>query len=290
MIATLGGKPQVATFALDALLASGANISRMYAVHLSASDKRIAQSMRQLGDECRKRYAAIRFESVPVRRMAMQGQGRPIEAIHDPAAPTAIWQTLQRLISALKQDEFAIHLCMTGGPRLLGAMAMSAAGLLFTSEDKLWHLFTPAETRERAGEGALLHAAPADGVRLIEVPVLSMGDFLPGLRTAAYRQPDAFFAAGLRQLSRQDENACRAVLTRLTGKQREALQLLASGQPPREIANVLHITSSTLRTHMKAIYAECRNAWSMKSNALIQQTFVVRKFGQLGDALWEEYV
>lgn len=289
LIATLGGKPQVATFALDALLAKNVPIHRLYAVHLSASDKRIEQSIKRLGDESRKHNPEIRFESVPVRRMTVQGQGRPIETIDDPAAPTAIWQTLHRLISALKQEEFAIHLCMTGGPRLLGAMAMSAAGLLFTSEDTLWHLYTPEETRARAGDGAFLHATPADGVRLIEVPVLSMGDFLPGLRAAAYRRPEEFFEAGQRQLNKQDKAACRTVAGRLSERQREVLRELASGRPHKELADSLHITPSTLRTHVKVIYAECRNAWSMAGDATLQQTFVVRKFGHLGDSFWEEY-
>jgi CRISPR-associated protein Csx14 len=289
LISTLGGKPQVSTFALDALQEKGIFISRVYAVHLSISDKRIEQSVKRLSEESRKRTPSLRFEGVPVRRMMVQGQGRPIETIDDPAAPTAIWQTLHRLISALKEEEFSIHLCMTGGPRLLGAMAMSAASLLFASDDKLWHLYTPEETRERAGEGKFMHATPADGVRLIEVPVLSMGDFLPGLRTAAYRQPEAFFDAGQRQLNKQDEAACRAVASRLSVRQLEVLRALASGQPHKEIAVLLHVAPSTLRTHMKTIYAECRNAWSMPAGAKMQQTFVVNKFGRLGDPFWEEY-
>ena len=166
---------------------------------------------------------------------------------------------------------------------------MSAASLLFTSEDRLWHLFTPAELREQAGEGAILHFSPEDGVRMIEVPVLSMGEFLPGLRTAAYAQPDAFFAAGQQQLSRREEAACRAVASRLSGRQQEVLRMLASGMAHKEIAASMHIAASTLRTHVKAIYAECRNAWSLAGDALIQQTFVVKKFGHLGDPFWEEY-
>lgn len=152
-----------------------------------------------------------------------------------------------------------------------------------------WHLFTPVETRERAGDGAILHFAPDDDVRLIEVPVLSMGEFLPGLRTAAYRQPEEFFAAGQQQMSRRDEAACRTVVSRLSGRQCEVLRMLASGISHKEVAAKMHIAASTLRTHVKVIYAECRNAWSMAADAAIQQTFVVKKFGHLGDPFWEEY-
>jgi len=137
LVCSIGGKPQVATFALDALLRQGVNVKRLHAVHLSTDDPRLKRSI----DILRAQFAThppyvqrgISFESVPirpVRQITDAGHpvyGKPMMRIDDQAAPDAIWMTFNGLIVRLKTEGMAVALCVMGGPRLIGLQALSAA-------------------------------------------------------------------------------------------------------------------------------------------------------------------
>ena len=47
LVCSIGGKPQVATFALDVLLRQGANVKRLHVIHLSTDDPRVGRSVRR---------------------------------------------------------------------------------------------------------------------------------------------------------------------------------------------------------------------------------------------------
>jgi DNA-binding NarL/FixJ family response regulator len=49
---------------------------------------------------------------------------------------------------------------------------------------------------------------------------------------------------------RHQERAIQAIIARLTPREREVLQALASGLTDREIANQLIVSTDTVRTHM----------------------------------------
>ncbi len=301
LIATLGGKPQVVTFALDVLLDSGAPIQRVCVVHLSARDPRIQHALDKLQADLRARYGrqAPRFESVPIHALPRVAQGtyaatkgRPIDSIDDPAAPEAIWMTLHRLIGALRVEGYSIDLCVTGGPRLIALQALSAAILLLTPQDRCWHLYTPPALREAAGEGEIMHAPQAmqgeDRLRLIAVPVLPLGVFIPGLQQAALQSPEQILAAGRQWLSAQDEQRCHEVLRRLTPRQRDVLRELARpGANAAAIAKRLHVSLATVRSHQQVIRAECRNAWGLAPKDRVDGQFAREHFGALPDHVWE---
>jgi CRISPR-associated protein Csx14 len=224
LIVTLGGKPQVLTYALDQLLAQGATVGRVVAMHLAPTDPRIQRCL----DVLRREFEThppyrdhIRFDSVSIRErpnavlsaLRAATSGRAIERIDDFAAPDAIWLTTHRLIAALKEEGQRIELCVTGGPRLIGLQAVSAASLLFASHDRCRHLFTPPDLRERAGEGAILHRAPDDlPGRLVPVPLLPMGMIAPNLRAATAATPEDIIGDRTRMLSAQELRRCEDVL------------------------------------------------------------------------------
>ncbi len=301
LIATLGGKPQVVTFALDALLAAGVRVQRVCVVHLSAQDPRIQQSLDKLQADLRVTYgkSAPRFESVPIHAPppAAQGtyaaiKGRPIDSIDDPAAPEAIWMTLHRLIGTLRAEGYGIHLCMTGGPRLIALQALSAATVLLTPQDRCWHLYTPPALREAAGEGEIMHvtepASAAGGVSLIPVPVLPLGLFIPGLQQAALQSPDQILSAGRQWLSAQDEQRCRQVMRRLTPRQRAVLREFARpGAQAAAVAKRLHVAVTTVNSHQQVIRQECRAAWNLQPTDKVDAQFVREHFGPLPDHFWE---
>jgi len=296
-IATLGGKPQVVSFALDALLQTGAPVTRVCVVHLSARDPRIRRALEQLRADFVAAYGerAPRLESVPIHApppFTAQGtyaatKGPPVDSVDEPQAAQAIWMTFHRLIGTLRAEGYTIDLCVTGGPRLIALQALSAASLLLTPQDRCWHLYTPPELREAAGEGEIMHTEPG-GVRLIAVPVLPLGLFIPGLQQAALQSPDQILAAGRQWLSAQDEQRCRQVMRRLTPRQRDVLREFARpGARPDTVARRLRLQRSTVHTHQKIIRQECRNAWELSPEERVDAQFLREHFGSLPDRFWE---
>ncbi len=294
LVATLGGKPQVLTFALDALIQQGTVPQRVYALHLAPSDPRVARSLARLREEFERypRYGGILFESFTVRKLPagwVSGVhesvvGQAIERVDHPEAANAIWLTTHRLLKTLKQEEFTVRLLVTGGPRLLALQALSAAMLLFDLHDECFHLYTPPELRERAGEGAVMHRSSADPpVRLVRVPLMPMVMFAPGLQEAARLEPEKLLQAE-RQLrpSAHDVRCAQQVIARLSSRQREVLRAIAQpGATYGSVSQQLGISPKTLESHLRQIYEECRIAWELGQQERVGKHFLQAKFARL---------
>jgi len=268
---TMGGQAQVVTFALDALLDDRARVEQVIVLHMRQDDGRVRRALAQLASEFageRYRGQPMGFRHIPVRR-----EGRPLQAIETGQDAEAVWTMARELLSELKRDGRALHLCIAGGPRLLALTLTSAAMLQCDHLDRLWHLYTPREFLDQARDGAILHAPPDAGVRLVPVPLAPLGAYFPALR--ALSQPVAPGAA----LDPGDVACCRAACTRLTGRQRDVLEALASGLQPQEAADRLGITLSTLDAHKSEIYAECRVAWGMPEGRRLSYHWLREKFG-----------
>lgn len=276
LAATLGGQPQVVTFALDALLNQGHTIDEVVVVHLGGV--RYRQAFLRLAEA----FPGDRYQGQPChfRGVAVRRQGRVLDDIHDTGDGDALWRTIHELVATLKAGEQRLHLLLTGGRRLMALMAVSAAMLHLEHGDKVWHLYTPDAVRERARDGALLHVAPADGVRLIEVPLAPLGAYFPGLRPLLNAAPAEVIADRTRWLDRAEQERCQAVISRLTMRQIEVLQALAAGLSPQEVASRLSITIGTVDAHKTAILGECRNVWGLPPEQRLSYHFLRDKFGR----------
>lgn len=294
MVATLGGKPQIVTFALDALMQQGVTPRCVYALHLAPDDPSLARSLALLRAEFEQyppyQRAGIRFESFAIRQapsgIAAEAHdaavGQAITRVDHPSAADAIWLTTHRLLMTLKAEGYVVYLLVTGGPRLLGLQALSAASLLFDLHDECLHLYTPPELRERAGRGELLHRCDTDpAVRLVRVPLLPIGMIAPLLREAARATPEKVLRSGKqRPLSIQDEERARQVLARLSPRLREVLHAIVQPDATYDSAcRVLHISRKTLESHLGRIFIECRRAWEDEDK--VDKHFLREKFGSL---------
>ncbi len=276
LVATLGGQPQVVTFALDALLHQGHTIDEVIAVHLGGPRYRRAfQLLASAFPGDRYQGRPCHFRGVAVRR-----QGRVLDDIGDTGDGDALWRTIHELVATLKAGEQRVHLLLTGGRRLMALMAVSAAMLHLEHGDKVWHLYTPDAVRERARDGALLHVDPADGVRLIEVPLAPLGAYFPGLRPLLGAAPAEVIADRTRWLDRAERERCEAVIARLTPRRQEVLRALAAGQTPHDVAGRLSITLGTVDAHKTAILDECRIAWDLPPEQRLTYHFLREKFGR----------
>ena len=279
LIATLGGQPQVVTFALDALLEQGEDIREVYVIHLSPANPRIRHSLHKLSSEFSDdtyRGRKMRFRPIPVRLGP-----EVVPDIRSEVEANAAWQTVYNLITELKKQRRTLHICVAGGRRLLALLALSAAMLHFGHQDKLWHLYTPDELRERANEGAIMHVKSEDGVHLIPVPMVPWGAYFPALRMLAQATPEQLLAMQRHWVDEAELQRCREVYRKLSSRARKVLKLLAQGYTPQEVAEKLCISIKTVDTYKSQIYAECRIAWGMVESAYLNYYFLREKFAPL---------
>jgi CRISPR-associated protein Csx14 len=278
LIASLGGQPQIVTFTLDLLLAQGEAIDQVIVVHLSPTNPRYAHALGILarafahGQYGRQRIS-LRTEPV------LLGDETPAQ-IADIAAAEAAFRLFQRLFAECKQAGSQIHCCISGGPRVLGLMAMSAAMLQFRHQDRLWHLLTPPDVQAIANEGAQLHVSPTTGVRLLQIPLAPWSIYFPGLAQLASLPSDVVAAARRQREQREhDDPRCAQVIGHLSPREQDILRAFAQGLTPREVATQLSLSIKTVDTHKTAILALCREAWGIPAAQYLTYHFLQEKFG-----------
>ncbi len=280
-IATLGGQPQVVTLALDVLLARGVRVAEVIILYLSpeqGGNGRIHNALRKLDAELGNgRYAAhpIRYRLHPIRAGAAL-----LHDIYDEDDANSTWDAVNQLISQLKRERHTLHICISGGRRMLGLLTMSAAMLHFGHQDMLWHMHTPDDVRQQVNDGALMHLPPDSGFRLIRVPMMPWGSYFPALRTLSQPNPptDDVLAAPRRLLDEAENEKCTLLLAQLTSRQKEVLFAFADGLNPQLVAKKLFISIKTVDTHKTVILAECRNIWKLSKDSYLDYRFLADKF------------
>jgi CRISPR-associated protein Csx14 len=277
-VATLGGQPQVITFALDDLLARGIAITQLLLIHFAADTPRLQNSLHKIATEVN----SLRYEQRPLRLtfFAVATDAASLADIQDEADAHIAWEAINRLIVRLKEAHHTLHVCITGGRRILGLMTMSAAMLHFGHQDRLWHMYTPEAWIERSREGSLMHLPPQTGFNLIQVPMMPWGSYFPVLRQLARPLPEDsdVLAAPRRLLDGVEQERCTAVIHHLTERQREVLFAFAEGLNPQQVAEKLVITLKTVDSHKTVILAECRNAWNLPEAEWLDYRFIADKF------------
>ncbi|NNJ13657.1 histidine kinase [Chloroflexales bacterium ZM16-3] len=281
-VATLGGQPQIVTLALDRLLAQGEPITEAIIVHLSPAEPRYGRALRRVADEFRGEcYAGQRIRFRPL--VVSVGPQAASDLRADRAVTSAL-DTLQTLIRQLKATDAQIHLCISGGRRLLGMLALSAAMLYFDRSDMIWHLSSSDKIRARTAEGSLMHLPDHADAQLVRVPVEPWGHLFPALRTQ--RDPDFSSAISRRRrdVDAPDQARCQQVYEKLTERQREVLQLLVAGVTVQEISARLCIVISTVHAHKKQIFAESAISWELPFDARADARWLRKKFLAFFDA------
>jgi CRISPR-associated protein Csx14 len=272
-IATLGGQPQVVTLALDALIARGEPIGELIVVHLSERNPRYSAALSALAGE----FAGDRYHGQPCRYrpLAVTQGSVPIDDLASESAIGAALNTLSRLIQRLKRQDRAIHLCLSGGRRLLGLLAMSAIQLYGDHADQVWHLYSSDAVREHTSGGVVLHVPATPEVRLVRVPILPLGQYFPWMRP-----PDgvAPLQAQVQAIDMAEHARCRQVVEQLTPSQREVLRVLARGLAPQEAAAEMKVEISTIHAHKTPIFELCRIAWDLPLDAALGYRWLHEKF------------
>ncbi len=275
-IATLGGQPQVVTLALDRLLADDLPIEEAIVVHLAPRSPRHQTALDRLAREFPP-HAGTRYTCRYYPQAVHAPAGR-VEDLDTDSSVTAVCQTFYDLFSRVKQQYDIIHLCVSGGRRLLGILALSVAPFYFSYADRVWHLHSSDAVQQQTRDGALMHMDDTDDVRLLELSLFPGGRLLP-THAGAWPGPASVPpTAALDALHNQERQRCLQVWRRLTPRQQEVLHAFASGYDVQEVAERLGNSPSTVDTHKTAIYAECRNAWNLPDGQPNHYSWLYRTF------------
>lgn len=282
LVSTMGGQAQVVTFALDWLLAQGEQVDEVVALHLSPQgNERVARALDQLQAELGGHHYEFGGRVIRPFRfwlVCLCCAGVPLHDIRDEAAANAVWEAVYALLGELKGRGRQLHLCIAGGRRMIGLQAFSAATLLFGHHDRLWHMYTPAEFLARAQDGAILHASPEDGVRLISVPLVPWGAYLPGVRAMAQGTPGEVLAVHRQAMSEGERLRCQEVVDALTPRQAEVLRGIAAGQIPQDVAAAMCVQVRTVHAHTAAILDVCRSVWGLGVDRRLDYHFLREQF------------
>ncbi len=278
MLATLGGQPQVVTFALDLLRAQGIQIRDVLVVHPADASPRLRRACERLDAE----FVGDRYMGQPCRyrREPLKGIEGPLEDITDEESAQHALDTIHELIRDLKRQRAHVHACISGGRRIMALLTISAAMLHFDHLDCLWHLYTPDALKERANEGALMHAPANSGVRLIRIPLVPWGLYIPGLRDLVTGSAETLRRSQIALMDERERRRCEEVCSQLTERELEVLCAFAAGLRPQQVADRLSITLGTVNDHKTKILAYCRNAWEVPLKERLDFHFLYQKFGR----------
>jgi CRISPR-associated protein Csx14 len=269
LICTLGGQPQVVTFALDWLTRRGERLNDIFVFHLSPADGRVDHSLRCLHRAFDAR--THRFRAIPIKYGP-----HLLPAIRTEAEAEAVRQAVFTLVTSLKQAERTLHFCIAGGPRMMGLMALSAASLFCGHADKVWHMHTEPEFRAAANEGAVMHDESGERVRLVPVPIVPWASYLPPFMRPS---PAELMNVQTAWMDQQERQHCQRVWANLKeGRAGEVLRAFAAGQRPEQVAAALHISPKTVSSYNTRILAECRTAWGLPDDHYLSFSFVREKF------------
>ncbi len=273
VIATLGGQPQVITFALDALFDRGEQIRELYVLSLNRDRERTRQAWQRLQREFVDDYYGGR--RCRLQRIIVTRDGNELDDIRTDADVNAAFRAIRDLVVSLKNEGRRLHLCLSGGRRIMAMLAVSVAVLFCDHYDQIWHVYTPEATLDRVKGGAHMHLDPANGFRLLRFPIMPWGAYLPALRTFA---DPAAIRQRMPGIAPDDEPRCRQVWERLSNRQRDVLRAFAMGRRPEQAAEDLCISLSTVNTHKTRILSECRTAWGLSRNEPLDYRFVREHF------------
>ena len=160
----------------------------------------------------------------------------------------------------------------------MALIALSAAMQYLTPMDRVWHIYTPSDLTEQARGGAIMHARPDAGIRLVPVPFVPWAAYFPGLAPLLSSSPQEMREAALTWLSEAERERCRQVWDSLTPRQRDALRAFANGMGRQQAAACLKVTVYTVDDHRDVILRRCREVWGEEHDGDFDLYFLRGRF------------
>lgn len=277
-VATVGGQPQVVTFALDQLLETNHLISEVIVLHFHPQTAQAQKKLVYLKTELQgERYQSYGFQ---VRFVPIQAGRRQLGDIRDEADAHIAWEVVHQLLGSLKREGYTLQVCVSGGRRMLALIIFSVALVMFGHQDLLWHMYTPEEIQQEAEGGMMMHLPAKSEFRLIRVPLLPWGSYFPQMQQLAI--PPLGGGDVLTEhralLDVGEQRKCRQVYNQLSPRPQELLFWLAKGLTPQQAADKMCLTLKTVDTYKTTIFAEYRTVWGLPERPRLNYHFIADKF------------
>lgn len=265
LVATLGTEPQVVTLALDALMEKGFPINRVFVLHLNPSVPSLQVSLAKLKEEAA--TYSVTFTFLPIR----DGEHFPGDFLTEEDAGLFL-RVLYRTIARLKRKQSRIHLSIAGGRKIMAALSMVVAQLLFDEDDHVWHLLS---------EGRLLteksmHPEDPSQVVLVPIPVLQWSLF-PSTARELLLWDDPYRAiARQRELrNRERFRLLELFWEKLTpAEQGVAQALIRFGGTQEELAEKLQRSKKTVNNQLCSIYAKYREHFGLAEGVKVRDLLI----------------
>jgi len=270
LVATIGVEAQVVTLTLDALLARNFPISQVCILHPNEHQPAIANALQRLRKErsfYRRNGLNLHWLFQPIQ----DGSHYPNDFVTERDVALLL-RVLYRTVARLKRKGFRIHLSIAGGRKVMTAMGMVVAQLLWTSMTMFGTLLS---------EGKLLqskemHAQKPDEVVLVPVPILRW-NLLPSTVQEILLWDDPYRAIE-RQHQLQQQQHWQLLQTfwqKLTPAEREVAEALVRyGEKTEALAKRLNRTAKTVRNQLQSIYAKYREHFDLPADAKVRDRLI----------------
>jgi CRISPR-associated protein Csx14 len=270
MIATLGTEPQVVTIALDTLLDMGKQIREVTVIYTGSPAVR--ESLQILKDELDswQAYSQILFRCVPVAI-----KHKVVKDFQTEEELGGLLRTFYTEIRRARQAKQPVHLCLSGGRKIMGLIGMSVAQLLFGPEDRAWYLITEGW---QPGASRRLHASKTDRIWLVPVPVLRWNEAGTLLQAVTELKDPREVLIWYERLTRKAEERRKGEFIRrwLTPAESKVTRLACRGFDNATIAARLDKQEQTVANQLHGVYEKLREwlgfpSYNVDRNVLIAQ-------------------
>jgi len=277
MIATLGVEPQVVTLTLDTLIAVGKTIDQVTVIY--TDHPAIKTALNIIEDE----FKAGVYPGLSFYPVAVTSPDGPVKDFRTEEELRALLRTLYTEIRKVRQEKRPVHLCISGGRKVMGVMAMTVAQLLFGPDDQAWYLITEGW---KPGAGRHLHITDSDKVRLIPVPVLRWHEAGTLMQTVTELDDPQEVLAWYHRLTKKAEERRQGEFIKywLTPAEREVTRLACRGFNNASIAARLDKREQTVANQLGNVY-EKLSEWLGFPDYNVDRNVLIAQFAPYFDMI-----
>ncbi len=268
MLASLGSEPQVITYALDILIAEHP-IDEVIIIH--TDHPVINRNIDILREEFNQTYP-----NVVLRPVLITNPNGPVKDFLTQEDLRGLLRTLYIEIRRVRQANRRVHICISGGRKVMAVMAMSVAQLLFGPNDQVWYLITKGW---KPGNEQRLHAGESDKTMLLPVPVLRWNEADTLLRTVAELNDPQEVITWYKRLTKKAEEKRKDEFIRhwLTPAELEVTRLACLGFDNATIAAKLGKQEQTVANQLRGVYEKLRE-WLGFPDYTVDRSILISRF------------
>jgi CRISPR-associated protein Csx14 len=269
MLATLGTEPQVITLTLDKLLTAGHAVSETILVY--TEHPAIKDNIQILEKEFRQVYSGVTLRLAPVTNS--KGYVKDFLSEEDLCG---LLRTLYIETRRARQAKYRVHMCISGGRKVMAVIAMSVAQLLFGPADQVWYLITEGW---QPGNERRLHATESDKILLLPVPILRWNEADTLLRTVTELNDPQEVLVWYKRLTNKAEEKRKDEFIRhwLTPAEREVTHLACLGFDNAAIAAKLAKQEQTVANQLRGVYEKLRE-WLAFPDYTVDRSVLISRF------------